>query len=355
MNASHRTPRASTATTATTTATTAPASPTAPGLLRTPRISRTGAAREVNRTTTVLRCDGRPVAGYVYRPRLPAGHAPRPYLHPVRTLGGVTVTELRPEDHRHHLGAGLAVADVAGFDFWGGRTYVRGRGPTELDNHGTQRHQGWMLCYPDGFLEELDWVAGGRLLLTERRTVAVQRLSDDRWALDFTTALTNATGEELSLGSPATNGRAGAGYGGFFWRAPLGDRAPSVFTPDAEGEAAAHGRTADWLALSGADWTLVFAGATEETRADPWFVRAADYPGVGSSLAWDRPLALPPGETVTRRVVTAVADGRLSRAEAARTAAQLTDAPSDAPSGRPSDAPAASTGAARRTGKGAAR
>ncbi len=211
--------------------------------------------------------------------------APRPYLHPVTTLSGTPVTELAPDDHPHHLGAGVAVPDVAGRNFWGGRTFVRDQGPTELDNHGVQHHRGFKLCDPDGFVEDIDWTADGEVLLRERRTVAAVELSTSAWALDFTFSLTNATGGELSLGSPATNGRPGAAYGGFFWRAPKADAPPRVFTPEAEGEEAAHAARADWLALAGDGWTLVFAGATAQTRRDPWFVRAAAYPGVGSSLA----------------------------------------------------------------------
>ncbi|POX36999.1 oxidoreductase [Streptomyces sp. Ru73] len=271
------------------------------------------------RTTPVLTlcCAGRPVARYAYRPDLDARSAPRPYLHPVTTLRGTPVTELMPADHPHHLGAGVAVPDVAGHNFWGGRTYVRGRGPTDLDNHGIQRHTAFNLRDPDGFVAELSWSVGEDELLRERRTVAATALTDTAWALDLTFSLTNTTAGPLSFGSPATNGRPGAGYGGFFWRAPKEASAPEVFTAEAEGESAVHGRPADWLALGGAGWTLVFAGATDRTRRDPWFVRTAAYPGVGSSLAPDARLDLPAGDTAVRRVVTVVADGRLARDEAA--------------------------------------
>ncbi|MET9378107.1 PmoA family protein [Streptomyces sp. NPDC002992] len=265
----------------------------------------------------VLRIAGHTVARYVLRPELAPDHSPRPYLHPVSTLSGVPVTEQLPEDHPHHLGAGVAVPDVAGFNFWGGRTFVRDQGPTALDNHGVQRHEGFKLRDPDGFVEELSWVAGERVLLREHRTVAAVPLTDGAWALDFTFSLTNATDEELSFGSPATNGRPGAAYGGFFWRAPLESAAPEVFGADADGERAVHGARADWVALAGEGWTLVFAGATEETRRDPWFVRAAEYPGVGSSLASAERLRVVAGGTVVRRVVTVVADGRLDRDAAA--------------------------------------
>ncbi|MBK3641959.1 PmoA family protein [Streptomyces sp. MBT33] len=265
----------------------------------------------------VLRVSGRPVGRYVTRPELPARLSPRPYLHPVTTLAGTAVTELSPADHTHHLGVGVAVPDVEGHNFWGGRTYVRDQGPTELDNHGAQRHISFQLRDPDGFVEELRWVASGAELLRERRTVAATELTNAAWALDFTFSLTNVTPGLLSIGSPATNGRPGAAYGGFFWRARKERDAPHVFTSDREGEPAVHGSRADWLALAGSTWTLVLAGATEATRRDPWFVRTAEYPGVGSSLAHEERLPIEPGDTVVRRVVTVVADGRLGRDEAA--------------------------------------
>ena len=265
----------------------------------------------------VLRVAGRPVGRYVTRPELPARVSPRPYLHPVTTLAGTAVTELSPADHTHHLGVGVAVPDVEGHNFWGGRTYVRDQGPTELDNHGAQRHNSFQLRDPDGFVEELRWVASGGELLRERRTVAASELTDAAWALDFTFSLTNVTDGPLSIGSPATNGRPGAAYGGFFWRARKEHDTPHVFTTDREGEPEVHGTRADWLALAGTTWTLIFAGATAATRRDPWFVRTAEYPGVGSSLAHTERLPIPPGETVVRRIITVVADGRLSRHEAA--------------------------------------
>ncbi|GAA2506768.1 PmoA family protein [Streptomyces longisporus] len=265
----------------------------------------------------VLRVAGRPVGRYVTRPELPARLSPRPYLHPVTTLAGTAVTELSPADHTHHLGVGVAVPDVEGHNFWGGRTYVRDQGPTELDDHGAQRHTSFQLRDPDGFVEELRWVASGGELLRERRTVAATELTDVAWALDFTFSLTNVTDRPLSIGSPATSGRPGAAYGGFFWRARKEHDTPHVFTADREGEAEVHATHADWLALAGTTWTLLFAGATDTTRRDPWFVRTAEYPGVGSSLAHTERLPIPPAETVVRRIITVVADGRLSRNEAA--------------------------------------
>jgi predicted dehydrogenase len=264
----------------------------------------------------VLRVRDRAVAEYNWRPDLATTLSPRPYLHPVRTLGGVTVTELNPADHVHHLGVSVAIADVGGRNFWGGRTYVRDVGPTWLDDHGVQRHLTFVRRDDRGFTETLRWAGpDGVEILDEERTVTAAPLAGC-WALDFRFTLTNLTGSRLLVQSSATKGRAGAGYGGFFWRAPGSSTGREAFIPDG-GEP--HGSRAPWLAMSGSapegDWTLVFV-----QDADPWFVRVEEYPGAGPALAWDQPLVVE--RTLTRRVVTVVADGRLSRAQAEALATQ---------------------------------
>jgi hypothetical protein len=82
-----------------------------------------------------------------------------------------------------------------------------------------------------------------------------------------------------------------------------------VFTPSGAGESAVHGTVAPWLAWidRAGGFTLVFSSADE----DPWFVRVADYPGVGRQLAARDPVALPPGGAVTRVWRVLVADGVL--------------------------------------------
>ncbi|MDR6315901.1 PmoA family protein [Actinoplanes couchii] len=271
--------------------------------------------------TATLRLTDRVVAEYSWRPDLPVALAPRPYLHPVRTLGGVTVTELMPASHRHHLGVSVAVAEVDGANFWGGRTYMPGHGPAWLDNQGTQAHTRWLRRGPDRLGHTLRWTGiDGAAVLTERRELSCRPVSADAWALDFGFSLTNVTVRELPFRSPAVHGRAGAGYGGFFWRAP---QPGSPVRVDSARGTAVHGRTADWLSVNGGDWTLVFLGATARTRADRWFVRTRDYLGIGSALAWDEPLLLAPGDTLERRIVTVIADGPVSPARAAAYAGEL--------------------------------
>ncbi|MBO3750052.1 PmoA family protein [Streptosporangiaceae bacterium NEAU-GS5] len=270
----------------------------------------------------------RPVAAYELRPDLPATESPRPYVHDVRTLGGVEVTEVRPDDHVHHLGVSVAISDLGGVNFWGGRTYVKDQGPTWLDDHGGQRHRAFPFLSDDGFVEELEWIGpDGRLMAREERTVTALPLGE-AWALDFRFRLTNLTGAPVEINSSATKGRTGAGYGGFFWRGPGASTARTTLPGD---EAAVHGCRDRWIAMSGTDpegrdWTLVFV----QDDGDAWFVRVEEYPGVGQALAWDRPLLVQ--DTLTRRVVTVVADGRLTHEAAAALAARITG--SGRPAGR---------------------
>jgi hypothetical protein len=277
--------------------------------------------------TAVLRLAGRPVAEYAWRPdHLPIGLAPRPYLHPVRTLAGTTVTELMPASHPHHLGVSVAVAEVDGGNFWGGRTFLPGHGPAWLDNQGTQQHVRWVRRSDTRLCHTLRWqTIDGEPLLSERRDLSGRLLDTDAWALSFGFALTNVTGRPLPIHSPAAHGRAGAGYGGFFWRARSEAGECRIEAAAGTGAEAVHGRRSPWLSVSAghSGWTLVFLGATAETRADRWFLRTRDYLGIGSALAWAQPLLLAPGETLTRRIVTVVADGALPPERAAAYAADL--------------------------------
>jgi hypothetical protein len=127
--------------------------------------------------------------------------------------------------------------------------------------------------------------------------------------LVLATRLRNVTGRSIALGSPGSHGRVGAGYGGLFWRLPPGT--PSVSGPDRDGERELNGAVTSWLAVRGADHTLVFS----TSDGDPWFLRVADYPGVGTSFAWDTPRRLEPDAALERTLRVAVADGPRDAAE----------------------------------------
>ncbi|PBC55867.1 MULTISPECIES: DUF6807 domain-containing protein [Rhodococcus] len=269
-------------------------------------------------TLATLRAGGIPVADYVSGFGLDPDLAPRPHLHPVRTLGGTPVTATRQPDHRWHLGVSVALQDVDGWNFWGGRSYLRGHGYTWRDDHGRIEHADFTELGDSGFAERLRWLTPrGEQLLAEYRQICA-RIVETGWELEVVTALTNTADRPVRLGSPATNGRVGAGYGGLFWRLPHPAGDVGVSTARAEGERGVHGSVAPWIAWTdhAADFTIVVAGIDDATRADPWFVRVEDYPAVGMQLAAVDPLTLPAGGTITRGFRALVADGVLDNSVA---------------------------------------
>jgi hypothetical protein len=274
-----------------------------------------------------LRLGGRAVARYVVRPDLDPTQAPRPYLHPVRTLDGVVVTDTEPADHRWHLGASLAVPDVSGANLWGGRTYVRGAGYTWRGDHGRIEHVDFVTLADDQLTERLHWYdRAGRTLLSEERRLRARLLPGRpaAWVLDIGYRLTAPADRDTTLGSPATSGRpGGTGYGGFFWRAAPGAEAPRVFTPTATGERAANGSTEPWLALTSRPpdpYTLIFTGLA---AGNHWFVRATQYPGVCAALAFEKPRVIEAGTTMSGHHAVVVADAVLSRRAAGQVAAKI--------------------------------
>jgi hypothetical protein len=250
------------------------------------------------------------VATYVTDPPLDIRLAPRPYLHPVRTLGGQVVTDALCFDHPWHLGASLTMSDVDGCNLWGGRTFVRGEGYVWLEDHGRIRHSAWLPgVFDSGFAEELLWCDNdGKELLRERRTITATA-APRGWSLHFSYGLATVRGTRVALGSPATHGRTGgAGYGGFFWRFPSG-RA-TAFTESSDDP---NGSADPWVAMTVDDaYTLVFRGLEGDDR---WFVRTSEYAGVCAALAYSEPLVLSPGATLERNLTVLIADGVLTRSQ----------------------------------------
>jgi hypothetical protein len=237
-----------------------------------------------------------------------ARSSPRPYLHPVRTLGGTVVSAHHPGDHDWHCGVGVAIPDIDGVNCWGGPTYVHGAGYVWRDDHGSvevvhaEQHG-------TTSTEELVWRGPDRaMVLCEDRTVSWRAVTSG-WELSWSSSFRVPGDTPVHLGGPGSNGRAGAGYGGFFWRFAECTGAV-VRTVDAEGEAAVHGSVAPWIT-----WSAVFDGGPATIRIEaldhdePWFVRAEEYPAIGSALAWDSPAVVQPGAPLVRSFRVTITDG----------------------------------------------
>lgn len=269
--------------------------------------------------TLPLLVDGVEVALYDDGADLPEALSPRPFLHPVRSPAGVVATEVQPEDHRHHIGVSLAIADISGTTYWGGASYVHPDGYTMLANQGRQiGEEPRSTATPGGTTvdQRLTWHdadAAPQVLEDRRLELALADLDGTAaTTLRWCSTITPVAGD-LLIGSPATRGRVGAGYGGLFWR--LGPERPTrVRIADAEGEDAVLGSTTPWLTLTQDRETgplTVLLGQPEDAML-PWFVRATGYVGAGPAVAWDpEPVPLRAGERRDLQLWAAVVDADL--------------------------------------------
>ncbi|MFD9783350.1 DUF6807 domain-containing protein [[Kitasatospora] papulosa] len=280
---------------------------------------------------------------YVYRAE-DAWEAPKPYIHPLRTLSGRVVTGYRPNDHRWHKGLQMTASHLSGANLWGGNSYVDGEGYLALPERvGSMAHAGFdEVSVHDGgvrFTERLTWHPhDGGLWAQERRRVEVHDVDEvtGSWALTWSSEITNRRDEPLRFGSPTTHGRPNAGYTGLFWRGPRAFRDGRIISPEAEGPDL-MGQQAPWLAYSGehdesdGHATLVFVHSpgndhTGAGGAHPshWFVRNTPFAAVAPSFAFHEELVLDPGATLARGYRVLVADGAWDRDRIASAVGRLT-------------------------------
>jgi hypothetical protein len=273
---------------------------------------------------------------YVYLPDDPQLESPRPYFHPVRTLGGNVVTIYRPHDHVWHRGIALSLPHVGKENFWGGPTFRDG-GYVQLPNDGAMVHENFDdMTERNGvvrFDERLRWVTeSGEKPVTERRRVAATAWpSDAAWLLAFETTLANDSGADIVFGSPTTEGRPDAGYGGLFWRGPRSFTGGTVVTREGPGGDEVMGRRGAWLAFAGRHddrggaSTLVFRDATRNfSYPTQWFVRSTPFAAVCPAPFFDKEYTLTSGTALTLRYDIVIADGEASPVRCAVLAAHAT-------------------------------
>ncbi|MDT0401002.1 DUF6807 domain-containing protein [Streptomyces edwardsiae] len=285
---------------------------------------------EIGEAVVVEAAGGTEILRYVYRPDPEPFESRKPYAHPVRTLGGRTVTGYRPNDHRWHKGLQMTASHLSGQNFWGGNSYVHGRGYLPLaERVGSMRHDGFSGFSVTGerldLVEQLTWVENaGSEWAREERGLSVHSVDAPAgaWVLDWSLRLRNVRDVDLVFGSPTTAGREMAGYTGLQWRGARDFTGGTVF--GASGGGGLMGTQGAWLAFGtehddvDAHSTLVFAHAPEnlgEGAIHPshWFVRSEPIPSVAFSWAFFEEFVLPPGESFSYRYRIVVADGAWDR------------------------------------------
>lgn len=273
-----------------------------------------------------LRYQDQPLFRYVYKSQSPAIESPRPYFHPLHTLAGNEVSLFRPHDHLWHSGLSMTMAYLSGENFWGGVTYTRDAGYVQLANNGRIEHSDWLeiSATPEVTCRErLKWITHTNTVwLEEERQIAIREINPTAgyWSMDLSFHLTNVSGQPLVFGSPTTEGRPDAGYGGLFWRGPRSFLQGKILcAEDGEGPEI-MGKSSAWLAFIGRhdgnseQSTLLFLDRPENPRyPNKWFVRNDPYACVSCSFMFDEYYTLSPGETLRLAYQLVIGNGEWSR------------------------------------------
>ena len=262
-----------------------------------------------------ITCDEMELLRYVYRPWDARLESPRPYFHPLRTLGGDLVTLYRPHDHVWHKGIAWSLPNVGPANFWGGPTFLRDGGYQQLANNGATVHREFELTSATEVAHRLDWVTEqGETWFTERRSFTVDVDQGARvWTLGFTTSFRNVSGKEIVIGSPTTEGRPNAGYGGLFWRGPRSFSGGEVIAPGTTGGDELMGVRAPWLGFRGrhdehgGTSTLVFVD--RQDNPPKWFVRSQPFACVCPAPFFSREVPVAADDELTFRYAVVIADG----------------------------------------------
>ncbi|MFI5355986.1 MAG: PmoA family protein [Opitutales bacterium] len=257
-----------------------------------------------------LHAGDRLLCRYVYAPETAAHESPKPYFHPVNSLAGDTLTNFRPNDHPWHHALSFTLNEVAGVNFWGGPTCVRGAGYQWRDDHGAQHHVAWTRLEAAGaaatLAHTLEWRRLQETFFREERSLGIMvDFAAQSWTLHWRSRLTNVSGRALSLGNPHSHGGlAGSHYTGLQFRGARellddhGDAAIKIAAEGGlEGVAAVHGARARWMEWHGQfDETLHRVVIRFENNPGPlhWFVRR-NYPLAALPLQFDQNLEVAAG------------------------------------------------------------
>lgn len=251
---------------------------------------------------------------------------PKPFIHPLQTPAGVTVTGFAPDDHPWHHGLAFAMPRVDAHNLWGGGTYFSPEeGYIVVEDQGELQHRGWTELSTGevaGIGESVRWVGhGGEPLLDEERIWRFRIVELDGTSalvIDFANTLRSATGADVSLQTPAQRGRPDGGYGGLWLRLGEDFTAESI---DGDGvdlrESGGESRTMIVHGVTG-DGKLVTLGLAfgEQPMVghQRWLHRFEPFSAIGWAVAYVEGLTVPADASLSFEHRLVIADGHLDPA-----------------------------------------
>ena len=207
---------------------------------------------------------------------------PKTYIHPLCLPGGEPVTIDSPADHVHHRGLMVAWSEVNGIDFWG---------ETNPGRHGQIIHDRFERLRQKPNLEIIArnrWVAEGKVLLTERRTIRVPEPVDGATWIEWITELSaSRIPVKLAAGQHV--------YDGLGVRVPQAMDGGAVLNSNGTNTIEkANGERATWCAYSGAGKSIVlFDHPTNPRHPNFFFVMKSKFGYLSAAPTFREPFDLP--------------------------------------------------------------
>lgn len=237
------------------------------------------------------------------------GTRPKTYVHPLYAPNGAPISQDSPADHVHHRGLMLAWSDVKGFDFWG-------EANTDAP-HGRIVHRRFEKFehtrgHAPGFVELNDWIAGGKVLVMERRTLRAPDIDPDATWLEWESELRAAEG-------PVALSAQGHPYDGLGIRFVASmDRGSVLNSNGTSTIEAANGEAAHWCAYTGSLGTgcctvAIFNAPANPCHPAPFFVMNMPFGYLSAAPTFKQPLMLANRAFVRLKYAVAVWNGQPDR------------------------------------------
>lgn len=255
-------------------------------------------------------------ACWTYVPQSAEG---KPYFHPLAIPGTDDVfTSFRPPDHNWHLGFWFSWKFINGINFWEPST----NGATRVIAQTVKTAEDFSLTTE----ATLAYVASGKEIVREKRTVRVTTQPNGNYAFDWDSTFTAQASEAVFSVTPAKKDKEGkrwasGGYAGLMLRFADSPAFSYTFT-NAQGQSDVMtcGEKSEWIAVTataqadGAKAKITVRDHPDNPRfPTPWFARhsAADHKGrgyylVGPSMIFHEPLTLAPGASARFRYTVTV-------------------------------------------------
>lgn len=258
---------------------------------------------------TVSTDAGQDLWSYCFKPATPEKESTRPYIHPLYSIDGDILTNLRPNDHPWHHGISFTLTSVNGVNFWGGPSHRAADSYQWRSDQGIQRHLEWVEKTPERLVERLAWIdpqQSDRIVIEEERTLRTS-LQDEGWQLRWTSQISNPGAEDLVCENyHSLGGLEGSHYSGLQFRGVrefLHQHGDDLIQMLGESGATElnelHGQEAHWVEWQGqVDTTLRRSRIRFESLSGPipWFVRPND-PMVAFAPHREKPLTISAGQS----------------------------------------------------------